>query len=243
MGGSLIVAGGGRTSYTLQKSVERMAKTGVAGLLISSAPGINHKAVEKSGPPTVWCGGVPDAPEIDRVTIDNRAGIFDLLDHLRATGAKTFGYAQSCKRRMGEDSRSLAFTDYLKTHGLRTKKKWQVSSSREGEGGGRALLRQFRKGGALPDAIVCCNDWTAVGVIREALERDIAVPGALKVTGFDNLLLSSYLQVPLTTIDYRIPELVSTAISLLRAKLGNPRKAPESVLLTGRLVVRASTAG
>lgn len=243
MGGSLIVAGGGRTIYTLEKSVNRLRKSGVSGLLISTDPTINCRRIERLKIPVVWCGGTPDSPETDRVTIDNASGICDLMDHVRSAGAASFGYAQPCNRGMGDDLRSRAFLKYIKTHNLITKKKWQIRSRREGEQSGREILRRFLRCTSMPDTIICCNDWTAMGVVREALEQGIAIPGDLMVTGFDNLLISSYLQIPLTTVDYRIPELAATALTLLQSRLKDPKREPESVLLKGKLVVRQSTKG
>ncbi len=241
MGGSLIVAGGSRTVYTLEKSVTRLQKSGVAGLVISTDPAVNCRRIEKLDIPLVWCGGTPDAPKADRVTIDNTTGISDLMDHVQGAGGTSFGYAQPYNRSMGEDSRSRAFLTYIKTHQLRTMKQWQISSRQEGEKSGREILRRLLKCRTMPDTIICYNDWTAMGVIREALDHGISIPEDLKVTGFDNILISSYLRVPLTTVDYRIPEMATTALSLLHARLNDPHKQPESILLKGRLVIRNST--
>ncbi|WP_347555798.1 LacI family DNA-binding transcriptional regulator [Robbsia sp. KACC 23696] len=51
-----------------------------------------------------------------------------------------------------------------------------------------------------PTAIVCGNDMLALGVLREAAARGIAVPTALSVTGFDDLALAAEAHPPLTTM-------------------------------------------
>jgi len=241
-GGGLIVAGGGRDASAVAKSVRRLAASGVTGLLISCAPETDPKKIESLGIPLVWCGGVPDSARFDRVTVDNDHGIGELIDHLREMGAKTCAYAQNRVRQTGADPRSRAFLNCVRARGLHTEERWQVGTESEGEDGGREALARLLERGPLPDALVCCNDLTAAGALRAALERGIAVPDRLKITGFDNLPVGSWLQVPLTTVDYRIPELVNTALSLLRTRLREPGRQPESALLRGRLVVRASTA-
>jgi LacI family transcriptional regulator len=62
------------------------------------------------------------------------------------------------------------------------------------------------------------------------------------VVGFNDMLLASRLQPPLTTI--RIPQydVGTRAAELLMALVAEPARSPETVLISGELVVRGSTA-
>ena len=51
-----------------------------------------------------------------------------------------------------------------------------------------------------PTALICVNDVTAVGALRELRERGIRVPQDMSVTGFDNISLSEFCSPPLTTV-------------------------------------------
>ena len=52
-----------------------------------------------------------------------------------------------------------------------------------------------------PDAVFCYNDLTAVGAIRCLLAKKLRVPEDVAVIGCGDLRLSSYLEVPLSSID------------------------------------------
>lgn len=66
-----------------------------------------------------------------------------------------------------------------------------------------------------PDAILCANDEAAVGVEKYCLEHGIRIPEDLLLTGGDNIKLSEYCQIPLTTFDQMAPECAAGAVDLL----------------------------
>ena len=51
----------------------------------------------------------------------------------------------------------------------------------------------------LPDAIVCVNDYTAIGVIQSLEKRGFRVPGDVIVTGYDDILRAQFNDPTLTT--------------------------------------------
>jgi len=88
-----------------------------------------------------------------------------------------------------------------------------------------------------PDAVFCYNDLTAVGAIRCLLANKLRVPEDVAVIGCGNLLLSSYLEVPLSSIDQspqqQGEEAASMALSLLE---GKSKAAAKYVLLKPKLI-------
>ena len=51
----------------------------------------------------------------------------------------------------------------------------------------------------LPDAIVCVNDYTAIGVIQALEKRGFRVPGDVIVTGYDDILRAQFNEPSITT--------------------------------------------
>ena len=51
----------------------------------------------------------------------------------------------------------------------------------------------------LPDAIVCVNDYTAIGVIQALESRGFKVPGDVIVTGYDDILRAQFNEPSITT--------------------------------------------
>lgn len=61
-----------------------------------------------------------------------------------------------------------------------------------------AMLQQEQ----LPTALLCSCDAVAIDVIRRAKERGIRIPEDISVIGIDDLLVSRYLDPPLTTMTF-----------------------------------------
>ena len=66
-------------------------------------------------------------------------------------------------------------------------------------------------------------------------------PEELKVTGFDNISLSKYFKVPLTTINYRINDIAVNALELLLKRINGSKERTETLIIEPELIVRSST--
>lgn len=64
-------------------------------------------------------------------------------------------------------------------------------------------------------AVFACNDMMAYGVYKAAKEAGRTVGGDLSVIGFDDLLFSSMLDVPLTSIRQPVEEIAVRAVDIL----------------------------
>jgi DNA-binding LacI/PurR family transcriptional regulator len=92
-----------------------------------------------------------------------------------------------------------------------------------------------------PDAVVCENDYIAIGVIKCMLTHGIRVPGDVWVTGFDDSYLGSLYTPSISS--YRIPSKKmseSAAEMLIRAMNGDGGPL-ESRHFPGKLILRESS--
>jgi DNA-binding LacI/PurR family transcriptional regulator len=96
-----------------------------------------------------------------------------------------------------------------------------------------------------PTALICYNDWMAVGVLKGLRQAGLKVPEDMSITGFDNIMLSDYTQPPLTTIDQPKRFLGAEAARMMLEQLRlneNPmRNEPRIKRLKGMLIIRQST--
>jgi LacI family transcriptional regulator len=105
---------------------------------------------------------------------------------------------------------------------------------------GAQALQAIRRERPATTCVVCDSDIMALGVMAECRRLGIAVPGALSVTGFDDIPCAAITDPPLTTIALPGAEMGRLAAeSLLRALGGDRTTGP--VLLDSSLVLRAST--
>ncbi|MGH3330328.1 MAG: LacI family DNA-binding transcriptional regulator [Nocardioidaceae bacterium] len=88
-----------------------------------------------------------------------------------------------------------------------------------------------------PDAVVCANDETALGLMIGAMGRGLRVPDDLAITGFDDMPMASLVNPDLTTVRQPVRELATTAARLLADRSPDPAG---DVLLPTEIVLRGS---
>ena len=113
------------------------------------------------------------------------------------------------------------------------------------EGGYRAGLAYFRDRAPAdrPTAVTCYNDLVAIGLCRALNELGLRVPDDISVVGFDDIALTEFVPVPITTVrvpKFRMGELA--AEMLIRHVESRAAIPPQRAYLDAQLIVRRSTA-
>lgn len=134
----------------------------------------------------------------------------------------------------------------LKARGLKlpperlVERPYSVSDGRDGL---RELLAlaDRKDGGLRPTAVIGGNDLIAIGVMLEAQQSGLKVPGDLSVAGFDDIDLSANLSPALTTIHVPVEEICTLAGDYLVARIEG-LSARDHIAMEAKLVVRQSTA-
>ena len=111
----------------------------------------------------------------------------------------------------------------------------------DGPEGGRLAIRELLAAGFEPTAIVCVNDFMAVGVLRELREQGLRIPQDVSVTGFDNIKLSEFCFPPLTTVHIPRQLIGHIAFECLVPGRNSPRIRGRDIVIDPELVVREST--
>ncbi|AMV23369.1 HTH-type transcriptional regulator DegA [Gemmata sp. SH-PL17] len=91
------------------------------------------------------------------------------------------------------------------------------------------------------DGVVCFQDYTAMGLIFELLNRGIRVPDEVAVVGSDDLPMGDQFAIGITTYSYPSEGLAEQAIRLMRERRQNPDRRPLKVVVPGHLIVRESS--
>lgn len=92
----------------------------------------------------------------------------------------------------------------------------------------------------LPDCVFCSSDLIAARVIMRAQERGINIPGEMKVLGFDNIDIASYIE--LSSVDQKLDESGKLAARMLLDRLsGEESLPPRNSYLELEIVRRGST--
>lgn len=216
-------------------AVDGFLNSQVDGLVIAAEPGRHFDQV---GVPTVLVGErLHQVQGADRVTSDPRVGIGLAVDHLRAQGHEAIGYVTgaggSAHARLG------AYVDVMRELGLEPRFVGGDNDTNEEGGylGTRLLFEQHPE----VSAVLAANDTMALGALAALRELALRVPEDVALVGYDNSLLARSRLLDLTTVDNRGQEVGELVGRIILARLKEPRRAPQEMVMSPRLVVRSSS--
>ncbi|MFI9488467.1 LacI family DNA-binding transcriptional regulator [Promicromonospora sp. NPDC052451] len=194
--------------------------------------------------PVVLLTGLSPASAHDRVTVSNAEGVERLVDHLVADhGITTFEYVGAWAGTPDDDERFRGFRRALLRAGLEAPEAPRLRGDL-GRGRGReigeALVAGRSHGVALPGALVCCNDNTALGLLDVFAAYGIRVPDDVVVTGFDGIEATRTSTPPLTTVEQPMAELGRAAVEVLTARIAEPARRTVTRSLPVTVALRAS---
>jgi DNA-binding LacI/PurR family transcriptional regulator len=106
--------------------------------------------------------------------------------------------------------------------------------------GGQAVAGELFEAGVT--ALVCGSDVLALGAVRAARRKGLAVPGDVSVVGYDDSAFMNYTDPPLTTLRQPIEAMSRAAVTLLANQISGNNPTPKELLHEPELVVRSSTA-
>jgi len=193
--------------------------------------------------PLVFVDVGPNVPGVSNIRINYLNGLRQGVQHLAALRHKRIAFVTGPTHLKSALARRAAFEEAMKEIGLEVRAELIVLGDHTMEGGMRALT-QLLGLPERPTAVMCSNDMTAIGVLREAYDCDISVPGGLSVIGFDDIRMAQFTIPPLTTIQMSQSELATLAFKILINELEDQatRSAKPDYVLTTTLVLRRSTA-
>jgi DNA-binding LacI/PurR family transcriptional regulator/signal transduction histidine kinase len=134
------------------------------------------------------------------VTIDNYSIMFELVTHMiKFHNCKELAFIGGTEKNLESQERLKGFLDAHADAGI-TCDPDLIRYANFADETACAVVNQWLSEKKQFDAIVAANDMMAVGAIRTLELHGIKVPEQVKVTGFDNIELSRFLHIPMTTI-------------------------------------------
>lgn len=106
---------------------------------------------------------------------------------------------------------------------------------------GKKYSAKFFEGANSPTAIFALNDVLAIGLVQAAREHKKKIPEDLSVVGFDNTLLSTIVEPPLTTVAHPMAEMARKAMELLLDRMQDKDRMSSRIILPPELIIRDST--
>lgn len=215
---------GGSAAYGFQRNslYSLISENSVDGLLIISGSlsvtcgveGLLHFINELPDLPMVSIGvKVPDVPSI---IINNRQGIKQVMDHLiEVHKYKNIAFIKGPEANQEALDRFEAYRDSIENHGLKYNYKLVAPGTFSPGDGIKGINLIMDTRGEEFDALVCCDDYTAIEAIGALINRGYSVPKDVVVTGFDDLERSGSLSPALTTVSQPIFNIGSMSLNYL----------------------------
>ncbi|PYY10712.1 MAG: LacI family transcriptional regulator [Acidobacteria bacterium] len=227
----------------MELSVRRMIERRVDGVAILTfgmeESLIQHLRFRKV--PLVFVDVGPDFPGVSNIRINYQSGIRQGVQHLAALGHRQIAFITGPLHLKSAQARRTAFEKSMEEIGLAPELIVEGDHTMEG---GMRLLTQLVRSETRPTAVMCSNDMTAIGVMREAYDQGIKVPQDLSLIGFDDIRLAQFIIPPLSTIRMSQTELARIAFESLISETERQAALKGRVdhELDTSLVLRRSTA-
>lgn len=95
---------------------------------------------------------------------------------------------------------------------------------------------------ALPSAVFCSADIYAIGAMKCIKKHGLKIPDDISIIGIDDIILSRYVEPPLTTVKIDKEEMGKIAVNLLIKKIENKDQSIENQSVSSNnLIIRDST--
>lgn len=176
------------------------------------------------------------------VLVDDYTGAYNAISYLHGIGHKRIGVIAENLEVSSSRERVRGYRQAIENAGLIYDDSLVKVSDSSVEGGkiaGGALLQESKR----PTAIFACNELLAIGAMQAARERKIAIPEQLSIIAFDNTILATVTDPPLTTVAQPIKEMGEQVVKLITRDLTDliVTRAAQRVVLLPELIIRGST--
>lgn len=187
--------------------------------------------------PTVLVDRAAPGGSIDSVVLDNPAAMAGLVEHLVERGYRRIGGLFGSTSTTAAERRD-GYLAAMRVHGLEP-------DYREVEPTAEAAISkvgQWLADPSRPEALVASNSLLLMGALKAARSAGLAIPETLALAGFDNERWTELVEPGITVIEQPVEEMGRAAMSLLLERLHTPELPVRRLVMTGRCVVRGSTA-
>jgi LacI family repressor for deo operon, udp, cdd, tsx, nupC, and nupG len=229
--------------------VDMLRARGVSGIIFISGlhadSSVDHSRYQRlidEGLPVVMMNGYSDEFAAPFMSTDDRVAMRLAVTHLAALGHRRIGLAIGPTRYVVAQRKVDGFVAAMreKLHVDEAEAERLVARSMfTVEGGHAAAVRLMED--ADVTAIICGSDLMALGVVRAVRAQGRDVPDMVSVVGFDDSVLISYTDPPLTTVRQPVAAMSQAAVQALADEIAGHGYPKGEYLFTPELIVRGST--
>jgi DNA-binding LacI/PurR family transcriptional regulator len=221
-------------------SVRMLRQYSVDGVIVASStlPPSFAAAFRQAGLPVVHAFGRPSpAPDVPVVGIDNIACGRMAADALIARGYTSVAFLGGPQAATSTQDRAAGFLKALAAHPqITTSTSFATDYSFDA---GRAEMQRLLTQPPA-QAYFCGDDLLAVGAMSAIEEAGLQVPHDIGLIGLNDMEMSRWQNIGLTTIRQPVSDIIDAAIELVVATIEHPERPPEVRLFPCAVIDRRS---
>jgi LacI family transcriptional regulator len=235
----LIISTSHRGKEEFRAAMQTMEKR-VDGMIVM-APELNGDAamVPQSGRRLVLVNTYFDDGLYHAINFDNFGGSYQVTKHLLEAGHRNIAIIKGPTEARDARERTRGYRDAMAEYGFDDTSDLEYQGEYTQEAGYRATRTLLTDADPRPTAIVCANDYCAMGALRALNEAGISIPEEMAVTGFDGITSGQYTQPSLTSVKVPMHTIgmlaVHRLVELIEGKDVSPRReiVPVAVIVRG----------
>lgn len=215
-------------------SVRMLRQYSVDGVIVASStlPPSFAQAFRAAHLPVVHAfGRYSDRPDVHVVGIDNVACGRMAAEALLRRGYRRVGFLGGPEQATSTQDRAAGFVQGLA--GLSVTLSYAADYTFDA---GRAAMQRLLDAPA--EAYFCGDDLLAVGALTAIEDAGLKVPRDIGLIGLNDMEMSRWQNIGLTTIRQPVAEIIDAAIELVVASIDDPAKAPETRLFPCEIIER-----
>jgi DNA-binding LacI/PurR family transcriptional regulator len=242
LGYSVVMCNTDNKDEKIERYISLLLQKSVDGIII--ATGIEKKEILEqllsNGLPIVLIARELPLIAVDTVVVDDYAGGCMAANHLLQIGHTKIAFLAESQKVSSSRERMRGFRQTMLDAGLTLNEQWLKVCDYKVEDGNRKTLELLQEDHR-PTAIFACNDMLAVGALQAAKEMRINVPSELSIISFDNTILCSVTNPPLTTIAQPMEQMGKLAVALIVENIREDNHQKQRIVLRPELIIREST--
>ncbi|MBI3991005.1 MAG: LacI family DNA-binding transcriptional regulator [Candidatus Omnitrophica bacterium] len=178
---------------------------------------------------------------IPSVIVDNVEGGYKATKHLLKLGHRKILFLSGPPEKPDCQARLEGYKKALKEAGLPFRKEMLKIANHTPDKGYNVMKDILNQRKDITAAFAY-NDYIAFGAIRAIKEMGMNIPKDFSIVGFDDILMASYVDPPLTTIRQPLKDMGKKAAELLLQRILSSKKSVfNDVVLNPDLIIRNST--
>ncbi len=237
----LIVANTDYSPRRLAAAVRLMLGRRVDGLavVVSEVEGCLVEELAASRVPVVFYDVGVASHNALRIRVNYARGMQKTVEYLYSLGHRRMAFVGHHTRLAPLHNRKESFLKTMRGYGDGVP--FTAWAERDTPAGGQQAAHEMLSSGMHPTAILCVNDFIALGVLKTLRDRGLSVPGDVSVSGYDNIGLASFATPSLTSVHVPRERIGRLTFEALTQNGAESSLLGREIIIEPELIIREST--